>query len=126
MWWKSIYDLEKEIRKYFIRTHIETFGKGPEDMWVKINRNIGTFFCSGTLTFLEENLRNLPDGPEELLRLRKKIFSSLEQRVLSDIESISGIKVLHVVFGLCMEENILYGAILFKDNVEDVLKAGTL
>jgi len=55
-------DLEKVIKRLLIRQHQEVFGKGHDEVWVKANRNLLTFYCGGVLTALEEFFLKSPGG----------------------------------------------------------------
>ncbi|MHB1404313.1 MAG: Na-translocating system protein MpsC family protein [Desulfitobacteriaceae bacterium] len=113
--------LEKDLNKLITKLHREIFGKGPDEVWVKIYRNVGTFSCVKSLTSLEEFLLTTPHGVDEVLRLRKVIAANIKSRFCSEVEALCGVKVVSVTGELCIQTNTLYGVILFQDEIEDTL-----
>lgn len=110
--------LEKELKRVIIRFHQEIYGKGPEDIWVNIKHNIAAFHCSKSITAMEEFLLNIPGGDEEVVQLRKKIMTFIKPRLCSEIEIISGIKVLGMTEEICLKSKSFFGAILFAEHFE--------
>lgn len=111
--------LEKELNKLITKVHREVFGRGPDEVWVKIHRNVATFSCVKSLTAVEEFLLSTPQGVEEVLRLRKVIAAHIKSRFCAEVESLSGVKVVDVIGKLCIQTNTLYGAILFQEEMDD-------
>lgn len=113
--------LEKDLNKLITKLHREVFGRGPDEVWIKIHRNVGTFSCVKSLTSLEEFLLTTPHGVDEVLRLRQVIAANIKPRFCAEVESLSGVKVVSVTGKLSIETNTFYGAILFHDEIEDKL-----
>ncbi len=115
---KNVISCEKEIKKAMIKIHQETLGKGPEEAWIKINRNIGTFYYSGTLTRLEENLLLIPDGEEEVLRLRRMIIRQQNSFLCEEIKIVAGVEVKEITGKICVHNDIYFGTVLFDKSLE--------
>ncbi|MHB1127220.1 MAG: Na-translocating system protein MpsC family protein [Bacillota bacterium] len=110
--------LEKEVKKIMTKIHQDIFGKGPDELWVKINNKVGSFYCSKTLTTMEEFLLSLPGGEEEVLRLRTTILKAIVSRLCSEIELMCSAKVLSVSAELCTQSNVFFGSILFQEDFD--------
>lgn len=117
---KNKAELEKQLRKLVIRIHQDIFGHGPSEVWVKINSNVGTFYCSGHLTRIEEYLLQMEGGEERIISLRKEIFQHARQRVCNEVEFITGVKVSGITVNFCSSSNASFGAILFDSNIEEI------
>ncbi len=115
---KSKNKLENEIKRFIIRFHREVFGKGPKDVWVKINYNTATFYCFEPLTALEEFLLKIEDGEEEVTRIRKKIDDKVKTHICSELELLTGNKVLNIVSKICTNTNCIFGVIHFEQDIE--------
>ncbi len=116
---KTKASVEKELRRLITRFHHEIFGKGPEEVWVKIHLNVATFCCAKSLAPLEEYLLGVPGGEEEVLRLRQKIMGFANPRLCSEIERFSGVQVLRLTVDLCLKSNTMFGAVLFQQALEE-------
>lgn len=110
---------EKGIKRLIIKFHRDIFGKGPEEVWVSINRNIGTFYCSNSLTALEEFILSMPDGEEEIKRLRLRIAARIRPSFCCEVEKICSNIVLDITAQICLSSKGLFGAILFQDLFND-------
>lgn len=111
--------VEKEIKRLLIKVHQEVFGRGPEEVWVKVNRNVVTFFCSQSLCQIEDFLLRIPDGAIEVKRIRNNIQKFINPRLYADIQSICGFKVEDVTVQMSIQANVLFGAILLEKAFED-------
>ncbi|MBS3970061.1 MAG: DUF2294 family protein [Clostridia bacterium] len=110
--------LEKKLKKLAVQLHLEYFGKGPEDVWVKIYRNVVSFYCSKTVTPLEETILKITNGKEEVLRIREKILEHIKPNLFSEIGKVSNNMVLSFTADLCIETKALHGSILFLHELE--------
>lgn len=115
----SVVSFEKRLKKFIIKTHQDIFGKGPEEVWVKVHRNVATFYCSKSLTHMENFLLTTPNGENEVMRIRKNICNYIKPQVCSGIELANGIKVLGLTVELSISSNSMFGAILFQDCIEE-------
>jgi len=111
-------DVEREVRKIINRMHQEVLGKGPDQLWVKLNQNVGTFYCTKTLTPMEEFLLKTSDGKEKVLVLRKAIAEVACPRLSSEIELLCGTKVLSITGKLSVDTDAIFGAILFAEDFQ--------
>lgn len=111
---KSIY--EKVIKKLIIKVHREIFGKGPEEVWVSINRNVASFHCSKSLTALEKYLLKELNAKDEVERLRQVIMQHIYKSICSELQNACNNTVLGLTMKLCVDTDILFGAILFQNS----------
>jgi len=114
-------ELEKELKKLAVQIHLKHYGKGPEEVWVKVHRNIVTFYCSKIITPLEDTLLRISGGREEVLRIREKIYAHIKPHLFLEVEKVSGCKVLSLAADICLETKSLHGSILFLQNIEKEL-----
>lgn len=110
---------ERNIKKLLIKVHRDVFGKGPEEVWVSVTRNVATFYCSNSLTALEEFLLTTPGGEDEVKHLRHKITKYISPTLYSELEKTCGITVLSMTMELCTRSRVLFGAILFQEPFGD-------
>lgn len=115
----SVFNMEKELKKLAVRLHIEYFGKGPEDVWVRTYKSVATFYCAKTITPLEETLLRITSGKEEVMRLRDKIYEYVKPQLFMEIEKVSGCKVLSFTADICVDTKVLHGSILFLENIDN-------
>lgn len=115
---KSRIMLEKEIKKIMIKWHQQIFGKGPDEMWVKINRNLASFYCAKTMTNMEEFLLDIPDGETEVKRIRITLASAVKERLCSDIQSKCGVRVLDISWEFSISSNACFGTLLFQEDFD--------
>ena len=111
--------IEKEIKRIITGLHKEVFGKGPEELWVKIHRNVATFSCTKTLTPLENYLQSTPEGDNEIARIRMTISKTAKTQLCSEIELACGLRVLGITDEIYICSDVLYGAILFQENIDN-------
>lgn len=116
---KTRIGVEKEIKRLMIKLHQEVFGKGPEEVWIKVNRNVVTFLCSQSLCQIEDFLLRIPNGEIEVKRIRNNIQEFLKPRLYSDIESICGFRVEDVTVQLSIQANVMFGAILLEKTFDE-------
>lgn len=116
--------VEKEIKRLMIKVHQEVFGRGPEEVWVKVNRNVVTFFCSQSLCQIEDFLLRIPNGEIEVRRIRNNIQKFIKPRLYSDIQSICGFRVEDVTVQLSIQANVLFGAILLEKAFDEQISCG--
>ncbi len=115
---QPISNLEKELKKLIIKLHLEYFGKGPEDLWIRVHKNIATFYCYKTIIPMEETMLRISNGKEEVILIREKILNHIRPQLYSEIEKVTGCKVLSFSAGLCVEANALHGTILFLQDIQ--------
>ncbi|MDW7675736.1 MAG: Na-translocating system protein MpsC family protein [Bacillota bacterium] len=115
---KPKYKLENDLKRFMIRAHREIYGKGPKEAWVKINFNTATFYCFEPLTALEEFLLKTEGGEEEVKMIREKVDVRIKTHLCSEIECLTGIKVLDMVSKVCTSTNCIFGVIHFEENFE--------
>lgn len=105
--------LEREIKRIIVKLHQEIFGKGPEQLWVKIEQNICTFSCIKTLTPIEKFLLTTEDGLKQVVKLRAEISKAAIFKLRQEIELLCEVKILSTTSEICIEADTVYGAILF-------------
>ncbi|MDD4568912.1 MAG: Na-translocating system protein MpsC family protein [Tepidanaerobacteraceae bacterium] len=110
--------IERGIRRIITSLHQEVFGKGPEESWVKINKNIATFSCTRTLTPMEIFLLGTQDGKEEVKSLRIRISSAIKERLTTEIDVICGIKILSITDDIHIDSDTWFGAIILQSSIE--------
>lgn len=111
--------IEREIKRIITGLHQEVFGKGPEELWVKIHRNVATFSCTRTLTPLEKYLQSAPEGDKEITRIRMTISKTAKTQLCSEIELACGLRVLGITEEIHIDSDVLYGVILLQQNIDD-------
>jgi len=118
----KISELEKEGKRLVIRLHQEVIGKGPENVWVKINRNVASFCLIGAFTPMEEYIWTLPGGIEQVKAMRYKIYESMQEELYKQVKNISGVKMLNLTMKICEHSQIIFGTALFAENLEAIFE----
>jgi len=119
---QKISEIEKEGKRMVIKLHQDIFGKGPENVWIKVNRNVASFCLMGALTPLEEYLWQLPDGVEEVKKIRYKVYENIREEIFEQIYGICGVKVLNFTIKICENSQIIFGTTLFAENLEAIFE----
>jgi len=115
---QNVTEAEKKIKRIIVKLHQDVFGKGPEQVWVKFNKNMVTFYCSQSLTDVEEFLLTIEGGEDDVKKIREKIFNSLENRFCMEITKACGADVLSLVGKTCMNSKSFYGTVLLEKDFE--------
>lgn len=110
--------MERHIRRIITSLHQEVFGKGPEESWVKINKNIATFSCTKTLTSVENFLLGTKNGKEQVQSLRIKISSAIRERLITEIDIICDINVLSITDDVHIDSDTWFGAVILNKSIE--------
>ncbi|MFZ7103626.1 MAG: Na-translocating system protein MpsC family protein [Peptococcaceae bacterium] len=116
---KCVAEIEREFRKSLINNHKKIFGKGPEEAWVKVNRNIITFSLNGAFSPLEEYLWTEPQGKQDVKIIRQKILEANKAFYIQQVEEICNSKFLTIVEGYCEKTKNIFGALLIEDDLEN-------
>jgi len=105
--------LEKEVRRIVIKLHQEIFGKGPDQLWVKVEQSVCMFSFFKTLTPMENFLLKTKGGSEQVQTLRKEILKAANIKLCQELELLHEIKILGDTSEICIETDSVHGAILF-------------
>ncbi|MFA5537001.1 MAG: Na-translocating system protein MpsC family protein [Bacillota bacterium] len=105
--------LEKEAKRIIIRLHQEIFGKGPDQLWVKVEQNVCMFSFFKTLTPMENFLLKAKNGLEQVQKLRREILDATNARLCQELELLHEIKILSSTSEISIETDSVHGAILF-------------
>lgn len=104
------------MRVFLTDIHKNIFGKGPEEVWVKVesDRNVICFTIKQTSLHIEEYLDGIPDLKEDWINLRKKIVKHEEKEIFAQFKKITGFKPIKLVIDFDTSTNITFGMFLFK------------
>jgi len=110
--------IERNVKRIITVLHQDVYGKGPEELWAKVNRNIVTFSCTRTLTPLEKFLLGTHDGKTQILNLRENVSRAIKDKLCREINVSCNVKVLSIVDEIEIDTDVWFGAILLSENVE--------
>lgn len=115
----DIAHLEKKMRLEIVDIYKNIYGKGPEEICVKVVRDMIVINVKQNSIYFEDFISKYSDLTDDWLNFRKKMAKNIETEIFSSIISVCGVKPQKMIIDFDIQKKIEFGVILMEEKLSD-------